>query len=248
MPSCLFVAAPLAACLLWELRSITRPAASRLPADSCAQVFAELAPVESARVVGTQCYAFVRFASPDAATAVIEVWRCEENSAQLTVVDLASFVTRLSHARPLHADCNGNLAQPCVFHRYLYVDVPMLLRRGDRTPKKSCQLPLHTDCSQHGSSASSATTNEETSCLDLSSCEPLLAAAAAQSRAAGGGGRPAAARQLGCRPAARVEGSLHGSLLSLQSACAVTSCCGGLAGSLGSTCSGRIHLAWVEWC
>lgn len=38
--------------------------------------------MENARVVGTQCYAFVRFASPDAATAVIEVCGCEKNSLQ----------------------------------------------------------------------------------------------------------------------------------------------------------------------
>ncbi len=37
------------------------------------QIFAELAPVENARVVGTQCYAFVRFQSPRDAAYIMEV-------------------------------------------------------------------------------------------------------------------------------------------------------------------------------
>lgn len=65
--------------LLLASRLASISSARRLPAwvsslpKFLVQVFAELAPVESARVVGTQCYAFVRFTTPAAAAAVMEV-------------------------------------------------------------------------------------------------------------------------------------------------------------------------------
>jgi RNA recognition motif. (a.k.a. RRM, RBD, or RNP domain) len=52
-----------------------RHAESILPTHTCAhmQVFSEMAPVVHARVVGTQCYAFVRFQSPSDADYVMQV-------------------------------------------------------------------------------------------------------------------------------------------------------------------------------
>jgi hypothetical protein len=48
-----------------------------------AQVFSDLAPVVHARVVGTQCYAFVRFQSPGDADHVMQVWLPPETLLRL---------------------------------------------------------------------------------------------------------------------------------------------------------------------